>query len=83
MPPFKIVGGTPVIYDAQFMPSGYTSGTVNKITITARKETLVTTFVWFRCSFRIFDIKIDAPIDANIIRDIQPNTSNLTNAELK
>jgi hypothetical protein len=65
------------------VPSGYTSGTVNKITITARKEILVTTFVWFRCSFRIFDIKIDTPIDANIIRDIPPNTSNLTNAELK
>ena len=40
-----IDGGTPPRYDAQFVPSGYTVGTVNKITITARKEILVTTFV--------------------------------------
>jgi hypothetical protein len=51
--------------------------------ITTRKEILVTVPVGFCCTFRIFDIKIDTPIDASIIIEIEPNTSNLTNAELK
>ena len=44
---------------------------------------LVTAPVGFCCTLRIFDIKIDMPMDESIIIDIEPNTSNLTNAELK
>ena len=58
-------------------------GTINKATIIARKEILVTTLVGLCPSFSIFDIRIDIPIDDNIITEIEPNTSNLTNAELK
>ena len=58
-------------------------GTINKATITARKEILVTTLVGLRPYFSIFDIRIDMPIDDNTITEIEPNTSNLTNAELK
>ena len=58
-------------------------GTINKATIIARKEILVTTLAGLCPSFRIFDIRIDMPIDDNIITEIEPNISNLTNAELK
>ena len=58
-------------------------GTINKTVIIARKEILVTTLGDLCFRFRIFDIKIDMPIDDNIITEIEPNTSNLTNAELK
>ena len=58
-------------------------GTINKATIIARKEILVTALVGLCPSFSIFDIRIDIPIDDNIITEIEPNTSNLTNAELK
>ena len=58
-------------------------GTINKATIIARKEILVTTLVGLCSPFRIFDIRIDMPIDDNIITEIAPNTSNLTNEELK
>ena len=58
-------------------------GTISSAAITTRKEILVTTFVGLCSSFRIFDIRIDTPIDDNIITEIEPNTSNLTNAELK
>jgi len=44
---------------------------------------LVTTLLGLCPSFRIFDIRIDTPIDDSIITEIEPNTSNLTNAELK
>ena len=58
-------------------------GTINKATIIARKEILVTTLVGLCPSFSIFYIRIDIPIDDSIIIEIEPNTSNLTNAELK
>ena len=58
-------------------------GTINKATIIARKEILVTALVGLCPSFSIFDIRIDTPMDDNIITEIEPNTSNLTNAELK
>ena len=52
-------------------------GTINKATIIARKEILVTTLVGLCSAFKIFDIRIDIPIDYNIITEIEPNTSNL------
>ena len=58
-------------------------GTINKATIIARKEILITMLLGLCPSFRIFDIRIDTPIDDNTIIEIEPNTSNLTNAELK
>ena len=58
-------------------------GTINKTVIIARKEILVIALVGLCAPFRIFDIRIDMPIDDNIITEIEPNTSNLTNAELK
>ena len=58
-------------------------GTISSAAITTRKEILVTTFVGLCLAFMIFDIRIDTPIDDNIITEIEPNTSNLTNAELK
>ena len=58
-------------------------GTINKTVIIARKEILVTALVGLCAPLRIFDIRIDMPIDDSIITEIAPNTSNLTNAELK
>ena len=58
-------------------------GTISSAAITARKEILVMTLVCLCSAFRIFDIRIDMPIDDSIITEIAPNTSNLTNAELK
>ena len=58
-------------------------GTISSAAITTRKEILVTTLVGICSAFRIFDIRIDTPIDDNIITEMAPNTSNLTNAELK
>ena len=58
-------------------------GTINKATIIARKEILVTALVGLCPAFSIFDIRIDIHIDYSIIIEIEPNISNLTNAELK
>ena len=58
-------------------------GTINKTAIIARKEILVTALVGLCAPLRIFDIRIDMPIDASVRTAIEPNTSNLTNAELK
>ena len=44
---------------------------------------MVTALLGLCPSFRIFDIRIDMPIDDNTITEIEPNISNLTNAELK
>jgi len=73
--------GMPVLLFDQLSLSGKTIGVINKIAIPARKEILITVLVGFCC--RILDIKIDIPMDPSIIIDIEPNTSNLTNAELK
>ena len=58
-------------------------GTISSAAITTRKEILVTTLVGLCSAFRIFDIRIDTPIDANIITETLPIISNLINAELK
>jgi hypothetical protein len=78
-----MVIGNPTLLFAQLSFSGYTIGTISKATIIARKEILVTALVGLCPTFRIFDIRIDMPIDDSIITEIEPNTSNLTNAELK
>ena len=75
--------GVPALEFAQFCPAGYTNGTANNATITARKEILVTTLFDLCSIFSIFDTRMDMPIDYNIKIEIAPNTSNLTNAELK
>ena len=49
----------------------------------ARKEILITKFLELCFVSSIFDIRMDIPIDDNMITEIEPNTSNLTNAELK
>ena len=56
-------------------------GTISSAALTTRKEILVTTLVGLCSAFRIFDIRIDIPIDDNIITEIAPNISNLINAE--
>ena len=49
----------------------------------AIKEILTTKFLELCFVSNIFDIRMDIPIDDNMMTEIEPNTSNLTNAELK
>ena len=46
------------------------------------KEIFVTDLAEF-CAANIFEMRIDIPIDDNIIRETEANNSNLTNEELK
>ena len=48
----------------------------------ARQEILVIALLDLCSVFSIFDTRIDMPMDDNIIIEIEPNTSNLTYAEL-